>query len=710
MEKQSSSAAGYTRARGSISPQGATLVNDQLRPCSIAEATGVNFAVYAPKAKQLILALFDRSGDETQLNMFKSPQGIWHIYVSGLTAGQLYGFRADGRWKAHTTPRFNVHKLLMDPYAREIQGEVQWCDQLFDYTVAEAEENQTYWVQNTSDSAPFMPRSVVRASEFDWQGTEKPAISDQNSVIYETHLKGFTRNHPDIPEQLRGTYLGMCHPVAIAYLKELGITAVELMPVTSKVSEQRLADLGLSNYWGYNPLCLMAPEPSLAVSDPVTELKTLVRELHRAGIEVILDVVFNHSCEAGHGGPILSMRGLAENEYYHIDIHDGQTYALNYSGCGNTMNFDSPQTLKLTMDALRSWADEYQVDGFRFDLAPIMARQHRMFNRHSPFFFAITQDPVLSQLKMIAEPWDIGPDGYQLTGFPGDWQSWNDRYRDGCRKFWNGSPYQESEMAARFCGSEDLFHEQTYLATVNYICSHDGFTLMDLVSYNERHNLDNREHNRDGDSHNNSWNHGVEGETSNRKVRDARLRSRKNLLATLMLAKGTPMLMAGDEFSNTQHGNNNAYCQDSSCITWQDWHWQTDAASDGARMQAFTRDMIALRRSRPLLTDHNHQACYEFFSPEGHWLRPDELSHYGYPGLLVRIHSDEGDDSEELYVLMNRSSQPIKVQLPRHSKPHRRWFVMMRTDKEPSFVNEPLLLNGWYEVPANSLTLIREVD
>ncbi|MGB0361102.1 MAG: glycogen debranching protein, partial [Endozoicomonas sp.] len=424
----------------------------------------------------------------------------------------------------------------MDPFARQIKGNVKWVPEIFDYTTVNCKCEF-----NTMDSAPFMPRNVVRESSFDWQGVSKPIIENQKSIIYEAHVKGFTQQHPDIPVELRGTYLGMCHPVVIEHLRQLGVTALEIMPVTSKVNEERLGNLGLSNYWGYNPICLMAPEENFAINDPVTEMKTMVRELHRAGIEVIMDVVFNHTCESGYGGPFLSFRGLAENEYYHMDSHNGELSSVNYSGCGNTMNFDSPQTLKLTMDALRCWAEEYQIDGFRFDLAPIMARRHRNFDKHSPFFLAISQDPILSGLKMIAEPWDIGPDGYHLTGFPKDWQSWNDRYRDCSRKFWKGEPWMLMEMAQRFSGSSDLFIEQTYLSTVNYICSHDGFSLMDLVSYECRHNYANGENNEDGDSHNCSWNYGIEGETDSRAVQLARLRVRKNLIAMLMLSKGTPM-------------------------------------------------------------------------------------------------------------------------------------------------------------------------
>ena len=678
-------------------------------PCQQNIATGVNFAVFAPRATQVDLCLFSTSGHEAQLPMYPSSEGIWHLFVEDITAGQQYGFRADGHWSSNATPRFNRNKLLLDPFSREIKGEVTWTQELFDYSTTHGE-----WTFNTKDSAPFMPRSVVREAEFDWQGVEKPNTPDQSSVIYETHVKGFTHNHPGITENLRGTYLGMCHPVTIEFLKGLGVTAVELLPVTSKVSEERLTDLGLANYWGYNPICMMAPEPAFAIDDPVTEMKTMVRELHRAGIEVIMDVVYNHTCESGHGGPFMSFRGLAENEYYHMDSHNGKLSSVNYSGCGNTMNFDSPQTLKLTMDALRCWADEYQIDGFRFDLAPTMARQHRHFNKQSPFFYAISQDPLLSSLKMIAEPWDIGPDGYHVSDFPADWQSWNDRYRDACRKFWKGEANIHAEMAQRFAGSDDLFVEQSYLATVNYICSHDGFNMMDLVSYENRLNHANGEDNRDGDEHNYSWNNGVEGETDNQTVQRARLQARKNLIAMLMLAKGTPMLLAGDDFSNSQQGNNNAYCQDSP-ISWLDWNWlekpeDSEKLSDGKLLHRFTSQMIQYRKEHALLTNDLNNTAYEFFSTEGNEIPAHQLNDIANPLLSVKIRSKDNSTTGALIVLMNPSSETIKVTLPTVSNIPRRWFVVMDTKVDIELRKTPLLHDGWYEVSPNSLVIIEDIQ
>ena len=690
----------YISAPGVTAPQGATLVNALLEACQQQDATGTNFAVYAPAAKQLLLCLFDQDNQEHQLAMHPSAEGVWHLYVQQISAGQAYAFRAQGDWSPEQTPRFNEHKLLLDPYAREIKGEVSWCGALFDYQIKD--KNKVF---NDTDSAPFMPRCVVRESEFDWQGVTPPRTPDQKSVIYETHLKGYTCQNKSIPAEIRGTYLGMCHPITIAYLKELGITAVELLPITSKVSEERLISLGLSNYWGYNSICMMAPEPSYASKDPVTELKTMVRELHRVGIEVLMDVVYNHTCESGHGGPFLSMRGLAEDEYYHMETRDGKLDAINYTGCGNTVNFDHAQTLKLTMDTLRNWVQEYHIDGFRFDLAPTMARVHRHFSTHSPFFFSVRQDPILSQVKMIAEPWDIGPDGYQLTRFPKDWQSWNDRYRDGSRKFWNRKKGSQTDMAHRFAGSQDLFTEQSYLGTVNYICSHDGFNLMDLVSYNQRHNLANMEDGRDGDAHNYSSNHGEEGATDDKEVNKTRLRVRKNLISMLMLSKGTPMFMAGDEFSNTQDGNNNAYCQDSP-ISWLSWHWQDEpVSSDGAQMQAFTRKMVHFRRQQALLTDDMNHTVYEFCNAQGEQVDPSFYTEHHKYNIIVKIYSTAENNRDVLLVMMNSGKHTSEVTLP-ISNPDAVKTLILDTHFDSSFVYEPLHADS-YSVRANSLALIQ---
>ncbi|WP_448218093.1 glycogen debranching protein GlgX [Endozoicomonas sp. 2B-B] len=700
--------------------QGATRVNDDFLPTADHEATGVNFAVYAPDASQLYLCLFSQNDEEERLAMMPSDQGVWHLLVKGIEVGQRYGFRAEGAWSPSISPRFNSHKLLMDPYSREVRGKVQWSEALFDYQWHAPSEDNTYrikrfssansaeqWLKSELDSAALMPRSVVREQTFDWQSVKKPAISRADSIVYELHVKGFTQQHPDVPEALRGTYLGLCHPSVIDYFKRLGITAIELLPVTSLVSEERLENMGLRNYWGYNPLCMMAPEPSLAIRDPVTEMKTMIRELHRAGIEVIMDVVYNHTCESGHGGPSLSMRGLAERDYYLMDNHNGRLSAVNYTGCGNTLNFDSPQTLKLTMDALRLWAEEYQVDGFRFDLAPALARQHRVFRYDSAFFRAVHQDPVISRTKLIAEPWDIGPEGYRLSGFPQAWQEWSDRFRDSARAYWRGDGGRLAEMGWRITGSEDVFGKRRPLASINYICSHDGFTLNDLCSFEERHNDANGEENRDGDQHNFSRNYGVEGETEDRHIKAKRLRTRKNMLATLMLSRGTPMLMAGDEFGNSQQGNNNAYCQDSP-LSWLDWSWRQDSEDDGAVLQSFVRQLISFRKTHFLLGGAGGRKATAWYSPDGSKLTEAQLGELGGGCLCIKLSSViNSEDEKNLYILINNEAQSRKVTLPQ-VEPHKYWTRLLDTGSESPFSREALLTRGWVEMEANSLVVIEE--
>lgn len=709
-------AANFITGPGRPELQGATLVRQdsgRLLPASPSEAKGVNFAVYAPQAQGLELCLFDVDDNEVRLLMLSSASGVWHLYVENLVAGQCYGFRADGQWHPDDSPRFNNQKLLLDPYSREVRGAVSWHPALFDYSISKA---TGAWQISEIDSAGVMPRSVVRKREFDWQGVTKPGTSRTDSIIYELHVKGFSIQNDAVPEALRGTYLGLSHPSSVAYLKQLGVTTVELLPVTSKVSEERLNDLGLSNYWGYNPLCLMAPEPSLAIDDPVTEMKTMVRELHRAGIEVILDVVFNHTCESGHGGPSLSLRGLSERDYYlideSIDIRGHKKIdSTNYTGCGNTMNFDCPQTLKLTMDALRCWVEEYQVDGFRFDLAPTMARQGRQFRRDSAFFQAIYQDPVLSQCKMIAEPWDIGPDGYRLAGFPREWQEWNDRYRDGIRSFWRGDDGRVADMGWRMVGSVDVFGADRPVASINYICSHDGFTLNDLVSYEQRHNLANGENNRDGDAHNYSCNYGVEGRTTNSHIQAKRLRARRNMLATLMLSRGVPMVMAGDEFGNSQDGNNNAYCQDSP-LSWLDWSWQHDESAYHAReLQAFTASLIELRKTHPLLQGDGGRLNIHWLDRHGAQLNEYQLGQVKGGCLGVKIVSPDSDSNSDkpsaLFVLMNSEKVNRRFTFAdRHSQSF--WFTLLDTSKPEPVKRDVLLTRGWHLVAEQSLVIVEE--
>ncbi|OED42516.1 glycogen debranching enzyme GlgX [Endozoicomonas sp. (ex Bugula neritina AB1)] len=689
---------------------GGNFIDHELQRTDASNAFGVNFAVYAPEATSLMLCLFDSQKQETRLPMKKGLYGIWHLMVEGVSERQLYGFRADGRWAPDEGLRFNRHKLLMDPYAREVQGKVKWCTELYDYSGM----NRSEWLMNQYDNQHLTLKSVVRSDAFDWQNVSRPSLSappqlDSGHVIYETHVKGFTQQHPDIPEDIRGTYLGMSHPVAIEYLLSLGITTVELMPVTSFVSEARLGKLGLKNYWGYNPLCMMAPEPSYAVSDPMIELKTMVRELHRAGIRVILDVVFNHTCEAGSDGPVLSLRGLAEKEYYLLDHNDGHLQSTSYSGCGNTLNFDSMQSVKLLMDSLRYWVEHYHIDGFRFDLASTMARRHRQFDSRSAFFQAVHQDPILSQCQMIAEPWDLGPEGYRLGGFPKLWQEWNDRYRDGSRAFWRGNLDQQVDLAWRMAGSSDLFGADRPLGSINYICSHDGFTMNDLVSYENRHNLANGEDNRDGDQHNISWNFGVEGETDDSNIREQRAQAKRNLFTTLMLSKGTPMFLAGDEFCNGQRGNNNVYCQDNP-IGWLNW---PKIEKEGAELRRFVAKLIEFRKAYPVIDScyqdaqgEVHYSVHDWFTPCGTRLTAGQLPEHKSGTLGIRFRYEDYHHPA-LIVLVNNTNTTQRFQFPDIDR-NVCWRRVLSTARGDHFHREDVLNYGWFDVIDNSILVVEE--
>lgn len=686
---------------------GANFVNQQLQLAQGDEIAGVNFAVYAPEATALSVCLFDEQLQETRLPMKRSLSGVWHLMVEDVGEGQHYGFRADGQWAPNEGLRFNPNKLLADPYAREVSGKVNWRPELYDYSSV----NRSNWSMNTCDNQHLTPRSVVRHDHFDWQGVSAPVRSEHQEVIYEAHVKGFTRQHPDIPEDIQGTYSGMCHPAAIDYLKSLGITTVELMPVTSFVSESRLGKLGLKNYWGYNPLCMMAPEPSYAVSDPVNELKTMVRELHRAGIRVIMDVVFNHTGEAGADGPALSLRGFAEKEYYLHDYYDGHLQSTNYSGCGNTLNYDSFQSVKLLMDSLRYWVEQYHIDGFRFDLAPAMARRNRQFDSRSAFFQAVNQDPVLSRTQMIAEPWDLGPEGYRLTGFPKTWQEWNDRYRDGIRAFWRGNLEQQVDLAWRMVGSTDLFAADRPMASINYVCSHDGFTMNDLVSYEQRHNLANGEDNRDGDQHNLSWNFGVEGRTDDPAILEKRARAKRNLFATLMLSRGTPMFLAGDEFTNGQYGNNNVYCQDNP-TGWLDWSRNSENYI-GADLRKFVSGLIKFRQSYPVIGGYYqdeqgniHYPVHEWFSKNGTRLNASQLPEQksGTMGLLFRFNNDQ---HPALIILINNTDITHRFQFPDIDR-NVCWRRVLSTAGHDYFRREVVFNHGWFDVSENSVVVIEE--
>jgi isoamylase len=557
---------------------------------------GVNFALFSDNATGVELCLFDASEDvkepEKRVNITERTHQIWHCYLPDIRPGQLYGYRVHGPFEPEQGHRFNASKVLIDPYAKAISGTIKWHDSLFGYELGHHAEDLSF---STSDSSPYVPKAVVVDSSFDWEDDQPPRTPYHQSVIYETHVKGFTQLHPDIPEAIRGSYAAIGHPASIKYLTELGITAIELMPVHHFVNDRHLTEKGLSNYWGYNTIGFFAPDVRYAGNvdsgQQVQEFKQMVKELHKAGIEVILDVVYNHTGEGNHMGPTLSLKGIDNSSYYRL-VDDDKRYYNDYTGTGNTLNAMLPNVLRYIMDSLRYWITEMHVDGFRFDLAATLARELHEVNRLSGFFDIIYQDPIISQVKLIAEPWDVGEDGYQVGNFPPGWAEWNGKFRDCIREYWIGADSMLGEFGQRFTGSPDLYQEdyRKPTASINFITAHDGFTLNDLVSYNEKHNEANGEDNNDGESHNRSWNCGVEGPTNDPEIIKLRDRQKRNLLTTLFLSQGVPMLVAGDEFGRTQLGNNNAYCQDNE-ISWLNW-----AEADN-NLLAFTQRLISLEKA-----------------------------------------------------------------------------------------------------------------
>ena len=555
------------------------------------DGNGTNFALYSEVADSVMLCLFDDDGAEQRVSLTEVDGYVWHCYLPQVHPGQKYGYRVDGPYDPGQGIRANPNKLLLDPYAKAVSGAIDWDQALFGYTFGD--ENS----RNDEDSAPHMMMGVVINPFFDWDGDRKPKIPYHRSVIYEAHVKGLTERHPDVPEEQRGTYAGVAHPSVIAHLQKLGITAIELMPVHQFVNDSTLQDKGLSNYWGYNTIGFFAPQNTYSATgdagQQVQEFKAMVRALHLAGIEVILDVVYNHTAEGNHLGPTLSFRGIDNQAYYRL-MDDDKRYYMDYTGTGNSLNVGNPHALQLIMDSLRYWVTEMHVDGFRFDLASTLAREFYDVDRLSTFFELVQQDPVVSQVKLIAEPWDIGPGGYQVGNFPPQWTEWNGKYRDTVRDFWRGEPATLGEFASRITGSADLYESSARrpVASINFVTAHDGFTLHDLVSYNEKHNEANGEDNNDGESHNRSWNCGVEGPTDDPDVLSLRARQQRNFLATLLLSQGVPMISHGDELGRTQQGNNNTYAQDSE-LSWINWE-----APDVPLME-FTAAVNTLRAEHP---------------------------------------------------------------------------------------------------------------
>jgi len=644
------------------------------------DGEGVNFALYAENATSVELCLFDAPKDAAERDCVKLADRnnhVWHIYLPGIKPGQLYGYRIDGPFEPNDGHRFNRNKVLIDPYAKAIAGTVSWHDSLFGYEMGHPDQDLSF---NAADSAPFIPKSVVIDGQFNWENDKPLKTPYHESIIYETHVKGFTQLHPDIPEELRGTYKGMAHPAVISYLKDLGITAVELMPVHHFITDKHLLDKGLSNYWGYNTIGFFAPDVRYASSgicgEQVYEFKEMVKALHKAGIEVILDVVYNHTGEGNHLGPTLSFRGIDNAAYYRLT--DDKRYYMDYTGTGNTLNARLPSVLRLIMDSLRYWVLDMHVDGFRFDLAATLARELHEVDRLSAFFDIIHQDPVISQVKLIAEPWDIGEGGYQVGKFPAGWAEWNGKYRDCIRDYWRGADSTLAEFASRFTGSADLYKDEFRRPTssINFVTAHDGFTLADLVSYNDKHNEANGEHNQDGDSHNRSWNCGAEGPTDDVHVHALRKKQQRNFLTTLFLSQGVPMLLAGDEAGRTQQGNNNAYCQDNE-ISWLHWDQLDHELLD------YTQKLIRLRLEHPAFRRRrwfrgqpvagSKVEDIAWFQPEGQEMTEENwdtgfaksLAVY-LNGLALRAVDPKGQkiQDDSFYIIFNAHHEPLTFVLP----------------------------------------------
>ena len=636
------------------------------------DGIGVNFALHSAHADRVELVLFDDAEASEPAVTFELPEHtgpIWHGYIENVRPGQLYGYRVYGPYDPANGHRFNPNKVLLDPYAKAIGRPLRWDDSLFGYDV-NADEEEKDLSFDTQDSAPYAPLGAVVEETFAWGNDQSPKIPWEDTVIYETHVKGLTKKHPEVPERLRGTYLGMaCEPV-INHLKELGITTVQLLPVHAKMHRRELLKKGLREYWGYNTLAYFAPEPEYAANGPesaVRDFKMMVRALHNAGLEVIIDVVYNHTCEGNHLGPTLSWRGV-----------DNRTYYMDYTGTGNTLDPGDSYVLQMIMDSLRYWATEMHVDGFRFDLASALARELYDVDMLGSFFKVVQQDPVLSQVKLIAEPWDVGPGGYQVGSFPWQWAEWNGRYRDALRRFWRGDRGLNGEVATRIAGSSDLYERsgRRPFASVNFITAHDGFTLQDLVSYEEKHNEENKEGNEDGHDHNYSTNCGTEGPSEDATVVDCRERRKRGLMASLLLSQGVPMILGGDELSHTRRGNNNPYCQDNE-ISWYDWDLnerEEKFLEFVQRLTAFRKEHPSFRRRHFLdpVEDGSGSGDVLWWHPEGREMASDDwedesLRAFGYllrgqdlaPDANGRPRTDDS-----FLVLMNQGDAPVEFQLP----------------------------------------------
>ncbi len=684
---------------------------------AVYDGFGTNFSLFSEIAERVELCLFDEAGDETRLELREVTGYCWHAYLPSVEPGQRYGFRVYGPWDPGNGHRCNPDKLLLDPYAKAIDGRVRWDESVFPYSFDEGHE-----VRSESDSAEAMPKCVVHQPHFDWSGDRKLGLPWHETIIYETHVKGLSARHPEVPAELRGTYAGLAHPAVIEYLERLGVTAVELMPVHYFIHDRHLIDQGLRNYWGYNSIGYLAPHDEYAADRrpgaAVPEFKQMVKRLHQAGIEVILDVVYNHTAEGNHLGPMLSFKGI-DNAYYYR-LTDDKRYYMDYTGTGNSLNMRHPHALQLLMDSLRYWVVEMHVDGFRFDLASTLARELHDVDRLSAFFDLIQQDPVISQVKLIAEPWDVGEGGYQVGNFPPVWTEWNGKYRDCVRDFWRGEDQTMGEFAARFTGSSDLYENTSRLpyASINFITAHDGFTLRDLVTYEQKRNEANGEDSRDGEDHNRSWNCGVEGPTDDPQVNELRARQQRNFLATLLLSQGVPMLLGGDEIGRTQQGNNNAYCQDNE-LSWYDWEDLDESLFD------FTRRLIKLRKRHPVFRRRGwfqgrpiHGSEVDdiaWFTPDGdemaeeHW----EQGHAKSLGIYLNGSAipnpnprAEPVTDDDFYVMINAHDEALAFRLPGEEW-GRSWVRVLDTSTVRRGGVQALAPGESLEVEARALVVLR---
>jgi isoamylase len=688
------------------------------------DGAGVNFALFSDHATGVELCLFDPADPRAEIHripMLERTDQVWHAYLPEGRPGLHYGYRVDGPYEPTAGHRFNARKVLLDPYAKAIAGAIEWSDAIFGYRVGDPDADLT---RDERDSAPFVPKSVVVDAAFTW-GDDRPLRTPWHlTVVYEAHVKGFTARNPTVPKGLRGTYAGLASPAAIEHLRRLGVTAVELMPVHQFVRDRHLAERGLTNYWGYNTIGFFAPDSRYASEgvrgEQVREFKQMVKALHQAGIEVILDVVYNHTAEGNQLGPTLCFRGIDNAAYYRLVAEDRRHY-MDYTGCGNTLDMTHPRCVQLLMDSLRYWVSEMHVDGFRFDLASALARELHEVDRLSAFFDVIHQDPLISQVKLIAEPWDLGEGGYQVGNFPAGWAEWNGRYRDTIRRYWKGDGGQVADLAYRLTGSSDLYESggRRPSASVNFVTAHDGFTLLDLVSYNDKHNEANGEENRDGTNDNLSWNCGVEGPTDDPAITALRERMLRNFLATLFLSQGVPMLLGGDEMGRTQQGNNNAYCQDNE-LSWVNW---TLSRSAKAPVE-FTRRLIRLRLGHPVFHRRrffqgrriagSEVKDLSWFRPDGKEMTDEEWTNGSTRCLGLRLAGDAIEEVDEegepirddtFLLLLNAHHEPLDFVLPAH-RARVRWELVLDTrDWAPGL--RAFRAGDQYPLEARSLALLR---